>query len=159
MLSSIDNPCTIKIQDIMSSPVHTVQMDDSLKAVRDSFLTHHCHHVVVLERQKVYGVVSDRDVLKELSPFIGNDAMERSQDANTLKRRVHQIMSRSPITIGPGEFVAAAAQLMIEKHVSSLPVVNAAGKLVGIVTERDILKWAVSACPLPQPAATPTAAE
>ncbi|MCB9853275.1 MAG: CBS domain-containing protein [Phycisphaerales bacterium] len=141
----------MKIQDIMSRPVHTVQMDDSLKAVRDSFFSHGCHHVVVLERQKVYGVVSDRDVLKELSPFVGNQAMERPQDANTLKRRVHQIMSRTPVTIGPDEFVAAAAQRMIEKRVSSLPVVDKEGKLVGIVTQRDILKWAVSACPLPQP--------
>lgn len=153
MLPSTDNPCAIQIQDIMSSPVHTVQMDDSLKTVRDSFFMHRCHHVVVLEHNKVYGVVSDRDVLKELSPFVGNQAMERSQDANTLKRRVHQIMSRTPITIAPDEFVAVAAQRMIEKRVSSLPVVDTTGKLVGIVTERDILKWAVSACPLPEPAA------
>ncbi|MCA9255456.1 MAG: CBS domain-containing protein [Phycisphaerales bacterium] len=153
MLSSDNNPCAVRIQDIMASPVHTVQMDDSLKTVRDSFGSHRCHHVVVLERQRVFGVVSDRDVLRELSPFVGNVSMERSQDANTLKRRVHQIMSRKPVTIAPDAFVSAAAQRMLDENVSCLPVVNADGKLVGVVTKRDILRWAVSSCPLPAPAA------
>lgn len=159
MVSSVENPCSLKVRDVMSSPVHTVQMDDFLRTVRESFFSHHCHHVVVMERHKVYGVVSDRDVLRAISPFAGNDAMERSQDANTLKRRVHQIMSRSPITIGPDEFVAAASMKMIEQRVSCLPVVDEDVGLVGIVTARDILRWAVIACPLPKPQTAETANE
>lgn len=157
MISSADNPCAIKVRDVMSSPVITVQMDDFLWSVRDAFFAHKCRHVVVMERHKVYGVVSDRDVLRVMSPFVGNEAMERSQDANTLKKRVHQIMSRSPITIGPDEFVAAASMKMIDQRVSSLPVVDDDGKLVGIVTSRDILHWAVMACPLPTPVASESA--
>ncbi len=153
-MTSDDNPCSIQVGSIMSSPVHTVQMDDFLYTAKGVLDTHRCHHVVALDRTKVAGVVSDRDVLRALSPFVGNDSMERSQDANTMKRRIHQIMSRMPITINARDLVAVAAQRMIDKHVSSLPVLSEEGALVGIVTTRDILRWAVNACPVPVPAAS-----
>lgn len=150
MLTPDDNPCSTQVGSIMSSPVHTVQMDDFLYTAKGVFTTHRCHHVVVLDRTRVAGVVSDRDVLRALSPFVGNESMERSQDANTMRRRVHQIMSRKPVTMNSNDLVAAAAQRMLNEHVSSLPVLSKEGGLVGIITTRDILRWAVNACPVPE---------
>lgn len=54
--------------------------------------------------------------------------------------KAHQIMTRKVITISPDASISEAAKLMIDYHVSGLPVVDAAGKLVGIVTERDFLR-------------------
>jgi len=54
--------------------------------------------------------------------------------------RAHQIMTRSVITIVPDCTVLEAANIMLRYHVSGLPVVDAAGKLVGIVSEGDFIR-------------------
>src|SRR4051812_32007867 len=54
--------------------------------------------------------------------------------------RAHQIMTRSVITIAPGATILEAAKTMLQHRVSGLPVVDAAGKLVGIVSEGDFIR-------------------
>ena len=56
--------------------------------------------------------------------------------------KVADIMSRPVITIRPGALIAEAAQLMLKHRISGLPVLDAAGELVGIVTEGDLLRRA-----------------
>ncbi|MFN8490049.1 MAG: CBS domain-containing protein [Caldilineaceae bacterium] len=53
---------------------------------------------------------------------------------------IRELMNRSLITIRPEKLVADAAQIMEEFHVRRLPVVDAAGYLVGIVTDADVLE-------------------
>jgi CBS domain-containing protein len=53
--------------------------------------------------------------------------------------RAHQIMTRSVITVTPETTIVEAAKTMLQRHVSGLPVVDAAGKLVGIISEGDFL--------------------
>jgi CBS domain-containing protein len=54
--------------------------------------------------------------------------------------RAHQIMTRPVITVTPETTIVEAANTMLQKHVSGLPVVDAAGKLVGIISEGDFLR-------------------
>ena len=54
--------------------------------------------------------------------------------------RAHQIMTRPVITITPETPIVEAANTMLQKHVSGLPVVDASGKLVGIVSEGDFIR-------------------
>jgi len=54
--------------------------------------------------------------------------------------RAHQIMTRSVITIAPDATILEAAKTMLQHHVSGLPVVDAAGKLVGVVSEGDFIR-------------------
>jgi CBS domain-containing protein len=54
--------------------------------------------------------------------------------------RAHQIMTRSVITIAPDATILEAARTMLQHHVSGLPVVDAAGKLLGIVSEGDFIR-------------------
>jgi CBS-domain-containing membrane protein len=54
--------------------------------------------------------------------------------------RAHQIMTRSVITVTPDDTILAAAKLMLDRHVSGLPVVDTAGRLVGIVSEGDFIR-------------------
>ena len=79
---------------------------------------------------------------------IGN-MMERPQDRRTLDMRVHQIMSRNLHTIEPGASVQVAADRMIAAGVSCLPVVDAEGKPLGIVTWKDLLAAYIALAPLP----------
>ncbi len=56
--------------------------------------------------------------------------------------QVGDIMTQPVITVGPQTTIAEAAQLMLQRHISGLPVVDAAGAVVGIVTEGDLLRRA-----------------
>lgn len=127
-----------RIQDIMTSKVVTIDLDVTLKEIREVFERARFHHVLVTEKGELAGVISDRDVLKAVSPFIGT-LSERQSDTDTLKKRAHQIMTRSVTTAIPTDTVEAAAKLMMAKRVSCLPVISKR-KIVGIVTMKDILK-------------------
>ena len=54
--------------------------------------------------------------------------------------RAHQIMTRSVVTVAPDATILEAANTMLQHHVRGLPVVDAAGKLVGIVSEGDFIR-------------------
>jgi CBS domain-containing protein len=54
--------------------------------------------------------------------------------------RAHQIMTRSVITVTPETSVVEAANIMLQRHISGLPVVNSAGHLVGIISEGDFIR-------------------
>ena len=56
--------------------------------------------------------------------------------------RAHHIMTRQVITIGPESPIVEAAKTMLQHHISGLPVVDAAGKLIGIVSESDFIRRA-----------------
>lgn len=136
------SPSVMLVRDIMTNPVQTILLDDFIFKAKQLFDRKRFHHVVVLERDRVFGVVSDRDILRVISPFVGKPMMERKQDLRTLRGRIHQIMSRGLITIGPNKSVAEAARLMLRERVSCLPVVGEGGLLLGILTTRDIVSWA-----------------
>ena len=54
--------------------------------------------------------------------------------------RAHQIMTKPVITVGPEATIVEAANIMLQKHVSGLPVVDSSGELVGIVSEGDFIR-------------------
>ncbi len=145
MLQSPSRQSVGTVRDIMTTPVYSINMDASIRDAKALFDKRRFHHAVVLQRKQVVGVLSDRDVLKVISPFIGNRMMQRSQDLSTLKQRIHQIMSRTLVTIDPDATVAEAARKMLTERVSCLPVVDEDMHLVGILTIRDFLSWAAGA--------------
>lgn len=56
--------------------------------------------------------------------------------------RAHQVMTRNVISISPETSLPEAAKIMLDRHISGLPVVDAAGALVGVVSEGDFLRRA-----------------
>jgi CBS domain-containing protein len=54
--------------------------------------------------------------------------------------RAHQIMTRPVITVLANTTIVEAANIMLRRHISGLPVVDAAGKLIGIVSEGDFIR-------------------
>ena len=129
----------MKAIDIMSSPVVTVTLDDNLFVVYDVFESTKFHHVLVVEDKRLFGVVSDRDLLKALSPNIGT-AAEKSSDTATLNKKVHQVMSRKPISIKPDANIYKALEICEQHNVSCIPVIDDDAIPVGIISWRDIVK-------------------
>ncbi len=130
----------MSIASIMTRKVVTVEMDDTLLTIRIIFENVKFHHLLVVENKKLVGVISDRDFLKAVSPFIGK-VIETTRDLDTLKKRVHQIMSRNPFTVSQETSIETAASLLLEKNISCLPVVSSQGDIEGIVTWKDILRF------------------
>jgi acetoin utilization protein AcuB len=130
---------------IMTRKVVTVSPDDTAADVKRILETRRLNHLVVVANGEVHGLVSDRDLFKCLSPFIGR-RIEREADANSLNRKVHQIMSRRVPTCLETETIAAAGQRMLDRDLLCLPVVDATGECVGIVTSHDLLAWCMVRC-------------
>lgn len=125
----------------MTREVVSVSMDTTLREVRARFAQRRFHHLIVTEHQRVVGILSDRDLLANLSPFIdGPNA--RTVDLACLNRHVHQIMSRKVIVGTPAMSVEVAAGLLMHHQISALPVVDEHGRCVGIVSWRDLLRVA-----------------
>lgn len=127
------------IRDIMTKRVVTIEMDDKLSVVKDIFDNAKFRHLLVVEEDKLFGVVSDRDLLKAISPNIGT-MTETYKDAATLNKRVHQIMTRKPITLPPTATVKEAVNLFNNHRISCIPIVDEQFRPIGIVSWRDILR-------------------
>jgi acetoin utilization protein AcuB len=128
------------VGSIMTTRVVSVEMDDRLEVVKKIFDTLKFHHLLVVgDGGKLQGVVSDRDLLKALSPYVGSVA-ENARDLATLNKRVHQIMSRNLHTLYPPASIPEAAQLLLDHRISCIPIIDGARRPVGILSWRDILK-------------------
>lgn len=127
----------------MTTGIVTVEMDTSLRDVQRIFAQHAFHHLLVIDDHKLVGVISDRDLLKNLSPFLGHNFTERPQDLATLDKRAHQIMSRKVVSVTPMTTLASAIEHLLDHPVSCLPVIDENQRPVGILTWRDILEHAL----------------
>jgi len=136
-----------KVRDLMTSRIMTVRMDDTLETAQTIFNQRTFHHLVVLEHGEPVGVISDRDLLRHLSPFLGTGLSERGQDRATLYKPIHQIMTRQLVSIDPDACATEAARQMISRRVSCLPVIDEEKRLVGIITKRDLLRLVVGKRP------------
>jgi acetoin utilization protein AcuB len=128
----------MNIGSIMTKDVVTIDIDTSLKTMYGIFNLKKFHHLLVVENNELKGVISDRDVLKALSPFL-NTIAEQSRDLFTLKKRAHQIMSRNLITVTKEADLEEAVRLMLQENVSCLPVTSSDGQIEGVVTWKDLL--------------------
>lgn len=125
---------------MMTSRIVTVEMDDTLGDVREIFNKVAFHHVlVVADNGELSGMISDRDMRHNLSPKLGT-AAELQRDRDTLTLKAHQIMTRNLITLGPDDQVFDAIAHFTQHKISALPVLDAKGKPIGIVSWRDILQ-------------------
>lgn len=89
----------------------------------------------VMEGAKLVGIVSERDYTRKVI----------LQGKSSKDTEVQSIMSTSPVTIAGSDSVARSLQVMSEHRVRHLPVLGEDGKLVGIVTIGDLVKWVISA--------------
>src|ERR1700690_964071 len=101
----------MELRSIMTTRVVTVEADDTLDVVKQIFDAMKFHHLLVVDTGKTLcGVISDRDLLRALSPYVGT-ASENARDTATLRKRVHQIMSHKPVTLPPEASAGGAINL------------------------------------------------
>lgn len=129
----------MSVKNIMTTVIVTVEMDDSLGMIKQIFDNARFHHLLVVESNRLVGVISDRDLLKSLSPGVGT-ASETTRDAAALNKKAHQIMSRNLITLNQSAGIDEAIGVFNNQGISCIPIINDENKPIGIISWRDILK-------------------
>ncbi len=132
----------MRVEELMTSKVFTVTPHDLIDRV--FFLIHYekVRHLPVVEKGKVVGIVSDRDMYKALGPKSNSKAIEgavHSPELHVVPKKVMNIMRRGVITISPEDHASDAAAIMADHKIGALPVVQD-DKLVGILSATDILR-------------------
>jgi CBS domain-containing protein len=129
----------MQVREIMSKNIEVVDRNDNLRAIEERMATKQLRHLPVLEQGEVVGVVSQRDLFKAaMSSAMGYG--EKAQQAYLQSVRVKEIMVYPVVTVSPDTSVAAAADMMINRGIGCLPVIDNQ-QLVGIVTKTDLLRY------------------
>jgi CBS domain-containing protein len=135
-----------RVQDVMTTDVVCAHSNTSYKGLVELLATRRVSAVpVVDDRGHVLGVVSEADLLRKREqparPLIRLlSAPRRRERAKAEATVAAELMSRPVVTIDPQAPVAAAARRLHASGVKRLPVVDAGGRLVGIVSRVDLLK-------------------
>lgn len=107
----------------------TVAKQATVAQALRAMIDHDFGAVVVTDGSSPVGVFTERDLTRRIL-----------EDPDLLEHPVADVMSSPLVTVAPGDEVVFVFQLMSEKGIRRLPVLDG-GKLVGIVTERDLLTW------------------
>ncbi len=126
------------VQDIMQAELITITPETTLPEALRLVQRRGVRHLPVVENGNLVGIVSDRD-LKRAMPSAATSLS--AQELNYLLDRVKvgEFMTRGVITIAPMFPVEETARIMVTEKISALPVTEG-GRLVGIVTETDVLR-------------------
>jgi CBS domain-containing protein len=140
------------VRDVMTTPVIIVRPDTPLKEVAQVLTLHLISGVpVVDDAGRIVGLISETDLLvKEAGPeavqhrllvrFVGESEATEAQLAKVDAIVARDAMTVPALVIDPDRPIHEAAKLMVERRINRLPVVDAQGRLVGIVSRADIVR-------------------
>ena len=131
------------VKNWMSKNVITIGEEDSMQQAATLMREHRIRMLPVMGKGELVGIVSDTD-LKRAS---ASDAT--MLDIHELlylisKIKISDIMTRTPITVPDDYTVEETAQLLMERNISGVPVVDSDGNLAGIITRNDLFKILIS---------------
>lgn len=138
----------MKISQIMSKKVHTIGPDKTLKECAEVLKKHHVNGLVVVEKEKVVGVITKADIFKAILPrypdiieeerYMSDLEYIEERVSKLFEMKVSDIMGMPPITVSSDMPIVRAGSTMILRRVKQVPVVDK-GKLEGIVTLTDLI--------------------
>ena len=136
-----------RVSDVMTTSVVTVDRITPYQEIDRLLTEHRISGVPVLKMgREISGVVTEADLLAaedetnrraRMAHSVGRRRLRRKQPHMSLTAGT--LMTAPAITIGPDATIPAAARLMNTHRITRLPVVDEKGKLVGIVSRRDLL--------------------
>lgn len=127
------------VEDWMNQDVVTIEVDDSMLNAIRILEERNIRHLPVLRKGKLVGIVTDRD-LKKAAPSDATTLATYEIPYLTDKIKVEEVMTRNPATVPFNYTVEEAAEILLSRKISGLPVVDRDGTLVGIITQTDIFK-------------------
>ena len=127
---------------IMQTRVITVNADDDVTRAWQVLVEHQIHQAPVLSANfQLVGIVSDRNLLTTLN-------LDDGKVRDVLTKRVQDVMTTPVVAANPATDIRRIAHVMLDRDVSGVPIVNETGRLVGFVSQRDVLHTVVIDPPL-----------
>ncbi|MFZ1099667.1 MAG: CBS domain-containing protein [Steroidobacteraceae bacterium] len=128
---------TDPVNRFMTEPAVSIELGSPAAEVLRLFSVHPFHHLPVVDRGKVVGMLSSADVLR-LEAFLPKRG---GTSSDFLNQRLHiaQLMRQPPITVAGNQSVEQATILMTKHGIHALPVIDSNDNLLGIITTTDII--------------------
>jgi WS/DGAT/MGAT family acyltransferase len=142
----------VRVADLMTRDLVTIGPGDVLARAYREMRLHRIRHVPVTRSDGVLvGLVTHRDLLAvSSSSLVVPEEEERVRLLGLV--RAQDVMETHVSVAGPDDDASAAGVRMIRYKIGCLPVIETSGRLVGIVTEADFLRWATARMAPPEPA-------
>jgi CBS-domain-containing membrane protein len=136
-----------QVKDVMTSEVVAVRRDASVKEMAARLRQYRVSAFPVIDdNRRVIGVVSEADLLAKQAladehgiPAASTGILRHKEQKKSEGLTAGELMTHPAVTVRPGDSVEHAARLMYTLQVKRLPVVDAGGFLVGIVSRADLL--------------------
>ena len=133
-----------EVQKVMTDEVISVRPNETMDRVAYLFETHNVHHIPVCDEHNVVGMISTTDLNKIMHHFTlfkvkNADAVNKSVLRSLLAK---EVMSHPVASIRASSTVSSAAAIFRENLFHALPVLDDSGKLVGILTQYDLMNYA-----------------
>lgn len=129
------------VSGIMATKLHTLTPSDSLTKVKELFDAHNIHHIPVVQLNKAVGIISKADFNKVLHGSRLMPDAAKLDDITLRNYTCESIMSEHLAKISPNDKIGVAAEIFLDNLIHALPVVDAEGYLVGLVTTYDVLRY------------------
>ena len=129
------------VKDVMKTQLVTLNADSKLGFANDIMYLGRIRHLPVVKGEAVVGILTQRDLYRASLTSILTNWKENKEFLDSIK--VSEVMTKNVITVSPDATIEEAAQIMIDKKVGGLPVVKEKNKLVGLITETDVLQYFV----------------
>lgn len=144
------------IKDIMTTDVITVSKDDTVERCANLLSTHHLSGLPVLdENDEVAGIITEGDLIRRASRIEGPAFLEilggiiylenpnifLEDVKKSMGKFASNVMTENITTVHPDLEVEDAATLLVKQKIKRLPVLDDAGKLIGIVSRKDIMNY------------------
>lgn len=130
------------IKSWMSGDPVTASADESALAAHERMVRHGVRHLPIVDgERRVVGVLAVDDLRSALP--VGADlhgAVDQSAREAEASWTVADLMTHAPQTLGPDDSLQHAAELMADRRVGCLPIVDGAGRIAGILSETDVLR-------------------
>ena len=131
-------PHRLKVADIMTREVLTLTEDDTLADAQRLMQRGGIRHLPVLDGERLVGLLTHRDLLAaSFSVFADVTAREEKRMFSQIP--VGELMHEA-VAVAPDISVREAAEILLARKYGCLPVIDAAGTLLGIVTESDFVR-------------------
>jgi len=125
------------LSEIMSTEPVTCSPDDDVDNVWRLMQEHSFAGLPVVKKGKLVGIVTQKNLLDSRVVF---PMFEAKKGRFKAPSKISSVMRTSVISLKPASLVKEAAELMLEKNIGRVPIIDGKGKLIGVVDREDIVK-------------------
>jgi acetoin utilization protein AcuB len=140
------------IDNSMTKNVITVHPDSGILEAKEKMDKHHIHSMPVVENDNfLVGIVTDRDFRSALPSGLLEEQEIKLVKERLARLKIRDIMTANPITVSPAQTLEDALLLMQKVRVGAFPVVDQEGKVIGIISHRDLMRAFINVLGIEEP--------